>query len=178
MITNNYKLWRDWVLNRASTNQFNQTDLGGSIVKTDGTEWTKLTTIFSNISTSYGIIDAFSETATDAGWGYFSVLVGSGSTAATVDDHALVTPITEGLTQVSAGITNTYINGVSQKLIVRTIQNTSASDITISEVGLYKYLREYHGNPLAAVLLDREVLDTPVVLTPGAVKTFTFTIQN
>ena len=57
---------------------------------------------------------------------------------------------------------------------MQTVQNTSTEQITITEVGLFS---KYTNGNYFTVLLTRTVLDSPVVLQPNDVKTFTITID-
>lgn len=87
-------------------------------------------------------------------------------------DYKLENYITTGLTY--SGNNTNLTDGIANW--VQTVQNTSAAQITITEVGLFsKYSRS--GQDYQVYLLTRTVLDTPVVLQPNEVKTFTITID-
>lgn len=100
---------------------------------------------------------------------YRGIVFGSGTTPPQKTDYKIENHIADGLTysNESTSETNNVVNWV------QTVQNTSSEPITISEVGLFSAI---HSENLC-VLLTRTVLDTPVVLQPNEVKTFTITID-
>lgn len=100
--------------------------------------------------------------------------VGAGATAPTDQDYALDSVITSGLTgSVSAGnppaTRDANGNVVSNRVL--TLQNTSASDITVSEVGYYGNQSCYETEGGAAsnklVMYFRDVLNNPVTIAAG-----------
>ena len=97
------------------------------------------------------------------------IVFGSGTTPPQKTDYKIENHIADGLTYSnnSTSKANNIVNWV------QTVQNTSSEPITISEVGLFC---AYNSTSLC-VLLTRTVLDTPVVLQPNEVKTFTITID-
>lgn len=97
------------------------------------------------------------------------IAFGSGTTPPQKTDYKLENPITTGLTY--SGNNTNQADRVTNW--VQTVQNTSTAQITITEVGLFS--RGYIGK--LSFLLTRTVLDTPVVLQPNEVKTFTITID-
>lgn len=100
------------------------------------------------------------------------IAFGSGTTPPQKTDYKLENYITTGLTYF--GNNTKVTDGIANW--VQTVQNTSTAQITITEVGLFsKYSRG--SRDYNAFLLTRTVLDTPVVLQPKEVKTFTITID-
>ena len=98
------------------------------------------------------------------------IAFGSGTTPPQKTNYKLENYITSGLTY-SGNNTNQTDKVVNW---VQTVQNTSTEQITITEVGLFaKYTNGNH----PTTLLTRTVLDSPVVLQPNDVKTFTITID-
>lgn len=97
------------------------------------------------------------------------IVFGSGTTPPQKTDYKIENHIAGGLTYSNNGTSET--NNVAHW--VQTVQNTSGEPITISEVGLFC---AYSSSNLC-ILLTRTVLDTPVVLQPNEVKTFTITID-
>lgn len=100
----------------------------------------------------------------------FVIGIGSGSTPVTYDDYNLETPITSGITLVSASgtlISQTDVDSAHHVKSQRnyTINNSSSSNITISEFGIYLPY-EVSSSP-AVCLAYREVLDSPVTLAPS-----------
>lgn len=107
---------------------------------------------------------------------YFSpfgrgIAFGSGTTPPQKTDYKLENYITTGLTY--SGNNTNKADGVANW--VQTVQNTSTAQITITEVGLFSKCER--SNDYNTFLLTRTVLDTPVVLQPNEVKTFTITID-
>lgn len=99
------------------------------------------------------------------------IAFGSGTTPPQKTDYKLENYIATGLTY--SGNNTNKTDGVANW--VQTVQNTSTAQITITEVGLFtKYDNSDDYNTF---LLTRTVLDTPVVLQPNEVKTFTITID-
>lgn len=99
------------------------------------------------------------------------IAFGSGTTPPQKTDYKLENYITTGLTY--SGNNTNQTDGIVNW--VQTVQNTSAAQITITEVGLFS---KYDGSDsYNTFLLTRTVLDTPVVLQPNEVKTFTITID-
>jgi hypothetical protein len=100
------------------------------------------------------------------------IAFGSGTTPPQKTDYKLENYITTGLTY--SGNNTNQTDGVANW--VQTVQNTSTAQITITEVGLFSRYA-YTGGRFDTFLLTRTVLDTPVVLQPNEVKTFTITID-
>lgn len=100
---------------------------------------------------------------------YRGIAFGSGTTPPQKTDYKLENYITTGLTY--SGNNTNQTDGVANW--VQTVQNTSTAQITITEVGLFSMHSKSHNT----YLLTRTVLDTPVVLQPNEVKTFTITID-
>lgn len=101
--------------------------------------------------------------------GYRGIVFGSGTTPPQKTDYKIENHIADGLTYSnnSTSKANDIVNWV------QTVQNTSSEPITISEVGLFSACRPDY----PCILLTRTVLDTPVVLQPNEVKTFTITLD-
>lgn len=99
------------------------------------------------------------------------IAFGSGTTPPQKTDYKLENYITTGLTY--SGNNTNKADGVVNW--VQTVQNTSTAQITITEVGLFSKYDNSTG--FNTFLLTRTVLDTPVVLQPNEVKTFTITID-
>lgn len=118
--------------------------------------------------------DFYSDTGTVEIYVPFSrgIAFGSGTTPPQKTDYKLKNYITTGLTY--SGNNTNLTDGVANW--VQTVQNTSGEPITISEVGLFSK-NNHTGKNYTVFLLTRTVLDTPVVLQPNEVKTFTITID-
>lgn len=117
--------------------------------------------------------NSYSETSGNAFFGPFErgIAFGSGTTPPQKTDYKLENYITTGLTY--SGNNTNETDGVVNW--VQTVQNTSTAQITITEVGLFS--RYENSSSSSTFLLTRTVLDTPVVLQPNEVKTFTITID-
>lgn len=118
--------------------------------------------------------DFYSDTGTVELYVPFSrgIAFGSGTTPPQKTDYKLKNYITTGLTY--SGNNTNLTDGVAHW--VQTVQNTSTAQITITEVGLFSMNSDKRQN-YTVFLLTRTVLDTPVVLQPKEVKTFTITID-
>lgn len=126
-------------------------------------------------SSAYSISsDFYSDTGTVEVYTPFSrgIAFGSGTTLPQKTDYKLENYITTGLTY--SGNNTNLTDGVANW--VQTVQNTSTAQITITEVGLFSK-NSRSGQNYTVFLLTRTVLDTPVVLQPNEVKTFTITID-
>lgn len=99
----------------------------------------------------------------------FMIALGTGSTPATYDDYKIETVISSGLTLVSSSgslNTSSQVDGDTHHVSSKrsfTINNSSGSNKTISEIALYTA----YGNSNSTVCVYREVLDTPVTLGPS-----------
>lgn len=102
---------------------------------------------------------------------YALIQFGSGVTAASYEDYQLETPITSGLSLVNQSGTLTAssaFDAVTHKYSSTrtfTINNSSASSITINELGIF----------VSSVLCYREVLGAPITIDPGESVTVSFT---
>ena len=115
----------------------------------------------------------YSETSGSLNFGPFrrGIAFGSGTTPPQKTDYKLENYITTGLTY--SGNNTNVTDGVANW--VQTVQNTSTAQITITEVGLFTKYDD--SDRFSSFLITRTVLDTPVVLQPNEVKTFTITID-
>ena len=101
------------------------------------------------------------------------LVVGSGTTAPTIQDYAIESPVSLDL------ISNTFSIAPStssnyMETIQSTFKNNGNTDVTVSEVGLYVDGNgEWSGTHTAMVA--REVIP-PVTIAPGKTYTFSMTI--
>ena len=106
--------------------------------------------------------------------GYLRILLGSGTTAPTVDDYDL-----DNYISTLSVISNSYNNiqpSYNDNLIASAgtiVRNNTNQDITITEVGLCS--THNSSDPDMYILYAREVLETAVVLHPG--DTYSFAMQ-
>lgn len=112
-------------------------------------------------------------------------VVGTGTTAPSLDDYKLESQITSGITM---NFTNSrrYVNSSGKPTIenIYTITNNGSSDITISEVGLVSYNINCCTSSSATstgannVLIDRTLLDTPVTIASRGSASINYTISS
>lgn len=102
---------------------------------------------------------------------FWDIYIGTGTTLPTKDDITLEAPVEFTLPvkpQISRG------NNYTTILITYTFTNNTKETKTITEIGLCTRV----ANQSPAVLLNRRLLDTPVVMNAGDSKVFTFTIDT
>ena len=106
----------------------------------------------------------------------FGIRAGTGTTAVTISDYAVETPIAEGTGagQLSHGATSvgapSTVGSSRQFTIARTFTNNSGASITVNEVGLYsRYSTVYY------FMLERSLLTFSIA--NGASATVTYTIK-
>ncbi len=104
------------------------------------------------------------------------VYFGSGTTPATRADYKLESPITSGLSISNTSIvTESDGNGQYSYLADYRIKNNSVADISISELGLFLPVGSSN-TAYYPVLMERSVLETPVVIEPGKSKKITYKV--
>lgn len=102
------------------------------------------------------------------------IVLGSGTTAPTLDDYKLEDQIKSGLTCSVSYVTDDN-NDTSYLL---TITNATDEDIVIGEIGIQSMAwKTYNSNSSVWVLVDRTVLDYPVTIPPGGIGQITYTIR-
>lgn len=100
------------------------------------------------------------------------VYFGTGKTPAKITDYTLENVITTGLTITSGGVVEASPgDGVYEFLSTFSVKNTSAENITISEVG---YFASFKTGDIKPVLFERTVLASPITIKPGEVKIITY----
>lgn len=109
------------------------------------------------------------------------IQIGSGSTPASANDHALESLITSG---VSATVTlNKQVDGDGnyESAYLVTVTNNGSADVVVSEIGYVVYLLGATNNGSSSqaiyVLFDRTLLNTPVTIAPGESATITYTMK-
>lgn len=101
----------------------------------------------------------------------FTIFVGSGTTAATVTDFKLETPLT--LDVLSAAC---YHNSNEKTVVQRTFKNVAGSSVTVNEIGCYLF-RDNYQSTTPIILIGRTVLTTPVTISDGDMYTFQYEID-
>lgn len=102
---------------------------------------------------------------------YFGIVLGTGTTPATVDDYWLEHIIKSGL---NVQITNMSQHGIYR--LILTITNESDSSITIGEIGA-QVPAVCVGASKRAFMMDRTVLDTPVTIPSGGIGKIEYEIK-
>lgn len=102
------------------------------------------------------------------------ILLGKGTTKATIDDVRLDSQITTGLSvSVSTSVDDNY-----DRVLSLLVTNNSSEPITIGEIGMQGWV--YTGNNTtssAYCLVERTVLDNPVTIPAGGIGQVTYTIR-
>lgn len=108
--------------------------------------------------------------------GSMDIVLGNGTTPATYNDFKLENKITSNWTRISANRVNDNTVASSKAIITYTL--SAQTPLSISEIGIECKLATgtttTGSNP---VLILREVLDEPFVVTTGEVFTVTFTFE-
>jgi len=177
MLTNNYIQLEKLRFLSAKNKYYTAT-----FVRTTGNSFTSIHPDY--VTAGLGGVIAFGK----AGWIYeekltstsdnhTGVFFGSGSTAAERSDYKLETPITSGLTVANSSsvVEENDGNGKYTFLADYRVSNTSDAEISISEIGAFcpcgKGSSEYY-----PIMLERTVLDEPIVIQPGKSKKITYAI--
>lgn len=108
----------------------------------------------------------------------YGIVLGSGSTPATIDDFRVQNPITTGFSNTTVKtFTRTSANGA--EIVYQTVlTNTSSGPISIAEIGSVGIAYQAStGGAVGYFLVDRTVLDTPIVIPAGESKTLEYTIR-
>jgi len=121
--------------------------------------------VVSSIAPNYDANNAYTR------WNGFTLFVGTGDTAETVEDYKLASAVELAVTAASCLHAD---NG--KTFVTRTFQNNTESAVTIKEVGLYVF--RCAGNvDNRVVMIGRKVLETPVTIEVGDTYTFTYSID-
>lgn len=112
------------------------------------------------------------------------VLFGTGTTAPTMDDYKMESPISSGMTASFLASATTIADGVCTRKYIYTLTNGTTNDITISEIGAFAYAyyaktAEYgdtNYTSAGAFMLDHTLLDEPVTIPADGVGQVTYTI--
>ena len=107
----------------------------------------------------------------------YGVRIGTGTTPATVGDYNLEVPITAGVSfnNSSSTVFNMDDDGCSV-YATSGVTNTGTETLSVSEIGLFAKLY-YASGTMCVAMVDRTVLDEPIVINPGETKQLTYTIR-
>ena len=104
---------------------------------------------------------------------YTSIIIGSDNTPETGESYCLKKEITAGINLGLSRSVQDNDDGSCSSIVIANCTNTSASPITIGEIGMRKYIvfgKNYD------VVFDRTPLGTPLVIQPGEVGRIVYTI--
>ena len=107
--------------------------------------------------------------------GYGGVILGTGSTPATVDDYRLSGNLINTVSASRSVTSKMTESGITFEALY-TITNAGDTAITIGEIGLVANQYTNSANANYTALLERTVLDTPITIEPGGVGQVTYTI--
>lgn len=117
------------------------------------------------------------------GLGVSTICLGDGNTPVSYDDYRLSGNI---VTNKLVSVSNTLVYDADKvkykRVLVCTYTNSTESNITIAEWGLYRpaistNTMPAYGNNANCSLVFREVLSNPIVIAPGTTATLNFEIE-
>lgn len=94
------------------------------------------------------------------------IVLGTGNTEPAENDYKLSGTVISLTDQTTNIVTQGWNKDGSMEILYK-VTGTPTSDATINEIGLVKNFYTSNSQNSADVLLDREVLDTPIELTNG-----------
>ena len=121
--------------------------------------------------------------------GSYGIALGSGTTAVTDEDYTMESLITSGIQASFASVAKAYDaeEGKSYSYINITVTNTGASDVTISEIGIFATSRcstskgaTVSTSANVTVMIDHTLLSTPITIpaTEAAIIQYRFEIDD
>lgn len=176
-VLNNSVTLADMVTATASYTTNNHTNLG------TGRSFNYTTTLSSNTLTQelttypwHGITTTSSNDNMYEKHNGFTLFVGSGTTAPTVNDYKLDTPVELDVLAASC-----YQNEDGKVITTRTFYNNTGSSVTLNEIGLYLFKPAKNAAGSSGtqpiVMLGRKVFNNPVTIAAGDSYTFTYTVD-
>lgn len=170
MITQNLKNIQGYVFTGNADVRTHLTTISNqSEISNTGNENTAILTDMASGSTD---IDLTNDGCTSSG---LAIAVGTGTTTPTVSDYTLATPISvSDVSCVSAS--NVYSEPNGERYITATFNNNTASDIVVNEVGLILdlWISSYFSYK---ILLDRQVLSSPVTIPANSEIALVYTLE-
>lgn len=168
MLTNNfYNLFAD------GQNKTSTTGTDANLKNTQGTSSVyHVTDLYPFLKADYKISADREQAGANDNINAAGLFIGSDNTPATVNDYKLGNQIKSGFThQMSIPNLANDIARAKKFTIALSVTNTSSDNLIINELGYVRSDRQY------IFLLDRIVFETPVVITPGATKTFEYRLN-
>ena len=113
-------------------------------------------------------------TASSSNFYYFGIVLGTGTTAPTINDYKMESYIPEGtLSYTGSSLTLPLTDGEWANngtfSLTQTVANNTNSPVTVTELGVYN--SGATGTTKACILLTRDVI-SPVTIAPNETKTF------
>lgn len=117
-------------------------------------------------------------------YGGSGVVFGDGNTEPTIDDLTISGNFVSGITtsNTTRTITDIREEGYWERSCLYTITNTTSATMTINEIAMafafYGQKAQYYNNYVQCpYIVDRTVLEAPVVIEPGGIGQVTYTIR-
>ena len=171
MITNNFKKLLFGGIFGSTATYYNPPSFGAiNLINTSGSTVNIYEKVYDTSSAGFRVnvfVNALNNLDKNSKSGFLTIKVGTGTTTPTQNDYKMQNEAT-GITcdAASTGFTNNLT-----KTYTATFSNSTASDINITELGLF--VQDYDDNDF---LLDRTVLSTPITIPAGQSKSITYEI--
>lgn len=171
MVTNNFKKILFGGIFGSTSTSYSTPSFGSiNLVNTSGSNVSIYEKQYDNSDAGFRVnvfVNALNHLAKESSYGYSTIKVGTGTTTPTQNDYGMQNEAT-GITcdAASTGFTSNLT-----KTYTATFSNSTASDINITELGLF--VQDYNENDF---LLDRTVLSTPITIPAGQSKSITYEI--
>ena len=148
------------------------------VKKTDGSDTKIRSTIFIDLNMfSYNKQTYYDMTKGSSTSGLVTFGLGSGTKEPSIDDFSLESVFADNVFTVETFNYNVENNSYKPKYMFTIIYKyTGADTITISEVGMFTKLAQTNDD-YAAIMLAREVLETPITVSNNDIFTVTMTIN-
>lgn len=106
------------------------------------------------------------------------VWIGNGKTPATADDYKLESRITSGISITNQNYSSVSVTEDGLHLSATYgVRNTGGDPLEISEIGLVTYYNTKSATTGDIFLIERTVLETPIVIPVGESRQITYTIS-
>ena len=179
MITNNYKkLLKSYLIACLAKNTATSGTINDNLVSVNGTNIPVLNVYTAYVCGTGGGLG--NSTLMRSGKAQNGITIGTGNTPATADDRDMESLVGINNANVSGFISNKnfYIEGTKYCIDFELLlTNKTSSAITMREIGLVTATSSQYSSESANVLLDRTVLETPIVLEPTVSTPVKYTIK-
>lgn len=171
MVTNNFKKILFGGIFGSTSTSYDTPSFGSiNLVNTSGSNVTIYQSEYNTSSSGYRVnvfVNALNHLAKEGNYGFSTIKVGTGTTTPTQNDYNMQNEATG----ITCDATSTGFTSNLTKTYTATFSNSTASDINITELGLF--VQDYNENNF---LLDRTVLSTPITIPAGQSKAITYEI--